>query len=138
MADNVAPHPTDSTTVTRRPSPGSTVVRRRPSPTALSLRPSPAMLKAAPELARVAAVSAFQMLSWTVGATAAGANYVARRAVAGQPATAILQEAAGDLRNFALRTLGLDPGTVPTVTLGPAGKADAANSVRGASVRELQ
>lgn len=137
MADNVAPRPTDSPAVTRRPSPGSTVARRRPSPTALSLRPSPAMLKAAPELARVAAVSAFQMLSWTVGATAAGANYVARRAVAGQPATAILQEAAGDLRNFALRTLGLDPETVPTLSMGTPGALEPTGP-RGASTRELQ
>jgi hypothetical protein len=110
---------------------------QRPSPTGRVLRPSPAVLKAGPELARVAAVSAFQMLSWTVGATAAGANYVARRAVAGQPATAILQEAAGDLRNFALRTLGLDPDTVPTMTLGSSGGTDR-TSARGASVRELQ
>src|SRR4051812_14847114 len=126
MADNLAPVPGDSRAVTRRPSPG---LPRRPLPTGGGLRPSPAVLKAAPELARVAAVSAFQMLSWTVGATAAGANYVARRAVAGQPATAILQEAAGDLRNFALRTLGLDPGTVPTVTLGPAGASDRSSAV---------
>ncbi len=134
MVDNVEPATGESTAVTRRPRPG---LPRRPSPTALSLRPSPAVLKAAPELARVAAVSAFQMLSWTVGATAAGANYVARRAVAGQPATSILQEAAGDLRNFALRTLGLDPETVPTVSLGPAGAPDRSGP-RGASTRELQ
>jgi hypothetical protein len=92
------------------------------------------VLRAAPELARVAAVSAFQMLSWTVGATAAGANYVARRAVEGQPATAILQEAAGDLRSFALRTLGLDPDAMPTMGLGAGDRG----LPRGASSRELQ
>src|SRR6266496_87218 len=98
------------TSITRRPQPGAP---RRPSPGGLAIRPNPAMLRAAPNLARVAAVSTLHLIGWSVGAAAAGANYVVRRSVEGQPPTAILQEAAGDLRNFALRALGIDPGTVP-------------------------
>jgi abortive infection alpha-like protein len=79
-------------------------------------------------------VSAFTMLSWTIGATAAGANYVARRAAEGQPATAIVSEAAGDLRKFALRALGLDPDVVPSVSLGLSG----VDGERGTSASELQ
>lgn len=71
------------------------------------------MVRAAPGLARVAAVSAWHIVSWSVGATVAGANYVARRAVEGEPATAILQEAANDLRNVAWRALGLQDGLLP-------------------------
>jgi hypothetical protein len=138
MIENVEPSADEPVTaMTPRPGPG--LPRRRPRPGAgATLRPNPAVLRAAPELARVAAVSAFHMLSWTIGATAAGANYVARRAVEGQAATAIVQEAAGDLRNFALRALGLDPDVVPTVSLGSAGIGGDRVPARGASARELQ
>lgn len=102
-----------------RPQPGAP---RRPSPGALALRPNPAMLRAAPNLARMAAVSTLHLVGWTVGAAAAGANYVVRRTMEGQPPTAILQEAAGDLRNFALRALGIDPRSLPTVALGASGQ----------------
>ena len=37
--------------------------------------------------------------SWSVSATVAGANYVAQRAIDGEAPTAILQDAAGDLRS---------------------------------------
>jgi len=82
------------------------VVRPRPTP-AGSLRPSPAVVRAAPEVARVAAVSAFHLASWTIGAAIAGANYVARRAVDGESAATILQEAAADLRGAAWRARSL-------------------------------
>jgi hypothetical protein len=137
MADNVVSDAGDAgTSLTHRPQPGAP---RRPSPgIGLSLRPSPTMLRAAPNLARVAAVSALHMVSWTVGATAAGANYVVRRSVEGQPATAIIQEAATDLRNFALRALGLDPNTMPTLGTGSFGTPPADRATRAASTRELQ
>lgn len=98
------------TGVLRRPRPGSAapvraagqraVERRRPSPVPLALR-------AGPNLARVAAVSAWRLMNWSVDATTAGAGYVARRAMNGESAASILQEAAGDLRNVAWRALGL-------------------------------
>jgi Abortive infection alpha len=125
--------------ITRRPQPGAP---RRPSPGVLAIRPNPAMLRAAPNVARVAAVSALHLVGWTVGAAAAGANYVVQRSVEGQPPTAILQEAAGDLRNFALRALGIDPGSLPNMTLGAPGaagpSADRGASRGGMSTRELQ
>jgi hypothetical protein len=97
------------------------------------------MIKAAPNLARVAAVSTLQLAGWTVGAAAAGANYIVKRSLEGQSASAIVQEAATDLRNLALRTLGLDPETMPTVALGSQGLPAAdRNAARGMSTRELQ
>jgi hypothetical protein len=105
--------PTDL--VAHRPLPG---LPRRPSPGTLALRPNADILRAAPNLARMAAVSSLHLVGWSVGAAVAGANYVVRRTMEGQPPTSILQEAAGDLRNFALRALGIDPGTLPTVALG--------------------
>ncbi|MDT4920226.1 MAG: hypothetical protein QOI15_1128, partial [Pseudonocardiales bacterium] len=79
-----------------RPQPG---LARRPSPGVLALRPNADLLRAAPSLARMAAVSTLHLVGWSVGAAAAGANYVVRRTMEGQPPTQILQEAAGDLRN---------------------------------------
>ncbi len=136
MPDNVVVEVGDpAKAVIRRPRPG---LPRRPSPTGSGLRPSPAVLLAAPGIARVAAVSAWHMVSWTVGATVAGANYVARRAVEGQPATAILQDAATDLRNVALRTLGLDPQAMPRVGLGGPVQTIDQTVTREASTKELQ
>jgi hypothetical protein len=134
MTDNVVPDDdVAAKAVAARPRPG---LPRRPSPTGSGLRPSPAVLRAAPGLARVAAVSAWHMFSWTIGATVAGANYVARRTVDGQPAAAIVQEAATDLRNLALRGLGINPGAMPTVELTMPGNGNGVP--RGASAGELQ
>jgi hypothetical protein len=96
------------------------------------------MLRAAPNLARVAAVSSLHLVGWTVGAAAAGANYVVRRSMEGQPAASILQEAATDLRNLALRTLGINPETLPTVDIGSGVSGIERVPVKGASTRELQ
>jgi len=52
------------------------------------------VVRAAPEIARVAAVSAFNVFSWGIGASIAGVNYVTRRAMDGEPATAIAHDAA--------------------------------------------
>jgi hypothetical protein len=85
----------------------------RPGP-----RSRPSIVKVAPDLARVAALSAWQVFSWSVGATVAGANYVAQRAADGESATDILHEAATDLRDVAWRALGVgeaaDGAVVPT------------------------
>lgn len=94
----------DEKSVARRPLPG---LPNLPEPGGVSLRPSPSMIRAAPGLARVAAVSAWHIVSWSVGATTSGANYVAKRAMDGEGASTIMQEAASDLRNIAWRALGL-------------------------------
>jgi hypothetical protein len=135
MADDVSAPAPRTELVPHRPRPG---VARRPSP-GIRLRPSPGLLRAAPNLARVAAVSGLHMVGWTVGAAAAGANYVVRRSLEGQPAATIIQEAASDLRNVALRALGIDPDTLPSVDLGgPAGAQAERTAARGTSTRELQ
>ena len=127
LAAELSPH---------RPQPGAP---RRPSPGALALRPNPALLRAAPNLARMAAVSTLHLVGWSVGAAAAGANYILRRSMEGQPPTAILQEAAGDLRNLALKALGIDPRSVPIVALGDSGEDPIDRPVtRNASTSELQ
>ncbi len=86
------------------------LVRKAPpgSRFGISLRPNAEMIKAVPGLARVAAVSAWHVTSWSVGAGVAGTNYVAMRAMRGEPATEIIQDAATDLRSAAWRILGLD------------------------------
>lgn len=115
---------------------GSSAAKRSPG-TSLRPRPRPSIVRATPALARVAAVSAFHALSWGVGASLAGANYVAKRALDGQPATAIVQEAATDLRGAALRVLGLAPDTTMSLGLGLGGPAERGGE-RGASPKELQ
>ncbi|WP_375485900.1 Abi-alpha family protein [uncultured Jatrophihabitans sp.] len=135
LADNIVHGVVDAAkAVTRRPQPGPVIgpdgvsrPRRRPMP-------GPPVLRAAPEVARVAAASAWQLMSWSVGATIAGANYVSKRAVAGEPATAILQEAASDLRSMAWKALGLPAGAAPAAATPPPERPDA----RGASVLDLQ
>jgi hypothetical protein len=75
---------------------------------ALSLRPNAGMIKAAPGLARVAAVSAWHMVSWSFTASTSGATYVMKRAMDGEPATSIVQDAVTDLRTAAWHALGLN------------------------------
>ncbi len=108
-----------------RPSESSAGGRPRPS-AALARRPlpGPGIVRAAPGIARVAAVSAWHLAGWSVNATIASANYVARRAVEGEPAGAILQEAARDLRTVAWRALGLRQDILPAApTASPAPSA---------------
>jgi hypothetical protein len=60
----------------------------------------------------------------------AGAGYVVRRAVAGQPATAIMQDAANDLRGLAWKALGV---------IGPPGVASSGGDrARGATNEDLR
>ncbi|WP_375475482.1 Abi-alpha family protein [uncultured Jatrophihabitans sp.] len=96
--------------VARRPRPGSASAVRAG---VAMRRPSPSLVRAAPDVARVAAVSAWRVFSWSLGATVASANYVAQRAIDGDPPTAILQDAANDLRNVAWRALGVREDIAP-------------------------
>ncbi len=96
----------------RRPRPGVS----RMGPAGSGRRPSPSLISAAPNVARVAAVSAWHVVSWSLGATIAGANYVAQRAIEGEAATSIMQDAANDLRNVAWRALGLGEDLAPVAT----------------------
>jgi hypothetical protein len=114
----------------RRPSPG--VGARPAQDRGLARRPSPSIVRAGPGLARFAAVSAWNLMSWSVGATVAGANYVAKRAVDGESAPVILQEAATELRNVAWRALGL-----PSEMISTPASAER-STARDASMQDLQ
>jgi hypothetical protein len=95
----------------RRPSPRPLPALREPAETAL--RPGLGALRAVPGLARVASATAWHAVGWTVGATRASASYVAKRAVEGEPPAVILQEAANDLRKYAVQALGLNAAPFP-------------------------
>jgi hypothetical protein len=101
--DDEEPNPSTQRPSTQRPS----TQRPLTDPGRLIPRPRASMVRVAPELARVAALTAWQAFSWSVGATVAGANYVTQRAADGESATEILQDAATDLRNVAWRALGV-------------------------------
>jgi hypothetical protein len=73
----------------------------------LARRPRPGLGRGAPNLARVAAESAWQVASWSLGATIASANFVTRRALDGEAPSAIMSDAARELRSAAWRALGL-------------------------------
>ena len=86
------------------------------------------VLRAAPDVARVAALSSWRLGGWALTAAAQCTGYVVRRAVAGESAAAILQEAATDLRTTAWRALGL---------VGP-GEPRGARGARASSADELR
>jgi hypothetical protein len=138
MVDHPGPGPADAEkAVERRPRPG--ITPRPSTPAEVARRPRPSVVRAAPGIARVAAVSALNAVSWGNGASVAGANYLARRAVEGQPATAIAQEAANDLRNAALKALGIQLDGVPNVSVGlTIGGSGDRPVPPNASTRELQ
>ena len=94
------------------------------------LRQGLGVLRAMPGLARVATVSAWNAVNWSFGATRASAEYVAKRAVEGEPPALIIQEAANDLRHYAVRALGLSAGPLPSA-------ADRAAARRGETTNEL-
>jgi hypothetical protein len=71
------------------------------------------MLRAMPGIAKVATASAWNAMTWSVHATRATAEYVARRAIDGEPPALIMQEAAADLRSYAVRALGLNASSGP-------------------------
>jgi hypothetical protein len=121
--------------VARRPRPGSP---RPADAAAVARRPRPSVVRAAPGIARVAAVSALQAASWGIGASIAGANYVARRALDGEPAAAIVQDAAKDLRGAALRALGVQVDGGPNLSLTIGGNGTDRTGAPGATTRDLQ
>src|SRR3954451_2657054 len=138
MADNLVTGAVDAAkAVAGRPRPG---VPRPTDPSAVARRPRPSLVLAAPSIARVAAVSVFNAVSWGIGASIAGANYLTRRALEGQPTAAIVQEAANDLRGAALRALGVQMDGVPNVSLGLTigGASQDRGPLAGATTRELQ
>jgi hypothetical protein len=138
MADNLVSGAVDAAkAVAGRPRPGAP---RPTDPSGVARRPRPSLVAAAPSIARVAAVSAFHAVSWGIGASIASANYLARRALDGQPATAIVQDAANDLRGVALRALGVQLDGVPNVSLGLTigGNGTDRPVPPGASTSELQ
>jgi hypothetical protein len=92
--------------IVRRPGPGRQRARPQGVPAA-QLLPSGVVARAAPGLARVAAMQAWQVMSWSLGAGVASANYLARRTMNGAAATTILHEAATELRSAAWQALGL-------------------------------
>ncbi len=65
------------------------------------------VIGAASGVARFAAVSAWHAVAWSLNAGVSGTNYVVKRAMHGEPATAIVQDAATDLRAAAWRALGV-------------------------------
>jgi hypothetical protein len=77
------------------------------------------LLRGATGLAQVALSTSWRMASWTAQASVSGTGYVLDRAVAGESAAAIIQEAVGDLRSAAWRALGVgaaDPRAVEVAT----------------------
>jgi len=99
--------------------PGKEVARRpRPYPTvdlpAQSMRTGASVLRAAPGLARVASVTAWNALGWSITASRTSASYVAKRAIDGEPPAQILTEAANDLREYVVRQLGLNQASFAT------------------------
>ena len=87
------------------------------------------LIKAAPGVAKVAVTSSVRLAGWTANASLAGAGYVVRRAVAGETAASIMQEAANDLRGVAWRALGL---------IGPPSASTADRPNRTASTDDLR
>lgn len=68
---------------------------------------SSAALGVVPGLARVAAVSSWRMLSWSMQTSAAGSRAVLNRTMSGDPPAEIVANLAHDLRSVAWRALGL-------------------------------
>jgi hypothetical protein len=102
----------------------------------LARRPRPGVLRAGPGLARVAAESAWSLASWSLGATIASANFVARRAMEGQSPSAIMSDAAHELRLAAWRALGLNEAVSTEMTSGSA--QEATTAARTQTSAELQ
>jgi abortive infection alpha-like protein len=100
------------------------VVIRRAEPLPRSAAPPAGVANVLPELVRVAAVSWWRAMSWSVETTAGVAGAVLRRATSGEPPTAVLAALASDARGAAWRALGVaehtDAHGVPEV-ISPAG-----------------
>lgn len=117
--------------------PARTVAERaRSGELARRPRPGPGILRAAPGVARLAGESAWQVASWSLGATIASANFVTRRALAGESPATIMQEAAHELRSVAWRALGLDEQLA--AELAPEQRRRPSPGTRGETPAELQ
>ena len=83
-----------------------------PSQTTVPVGPADIpLLSAGGQLVRVAAVSSWRVAAWSVGAAAAGTAVVLRRATSGEPAPAVIQGIASDLRAAAWHALGIPDST---------------------------
>lgn len=71
----------------------------------------PNLLGIAPQLARLAAVSSWRAAAWSMNAAVASTSVVLRHATSGQPAPAVIQGIASDLRTAAWHALGLQDDT---------------------------
>jgi hypothetical protein len=89
------------------------------------------VLRGAAGLAQVAMTSSWNLVRWTANASVSGTNYVVQRAVAGESAAVIMQEAAQDLRSAAWRALGIMGAVDPR-------GSSAIEKRNGASSEELQ
>ncbi|HEV7192021.1 MAG TPA: DUF4393 domain-containing protein [Jatrophihabitantaceae bacterium] len=63
------------------------------------------------QLVRLAAVSSWRAARWSVNAATTGTSVVLRRATSGQPAPAVIQGIASDLRSAAWHALGIPDST---------------------------
>ena len=117
-------------------------VRIRPRPVKpddrLPIAPSVPGLGVAPAVVRVAAVSGWRAVSWSVGASLAGTRTVLRRATSGDPPAAVIANLAADARGAAWRALGLgeedtDERGVPE-SVGPLGATSDDLRERGAEL----
>lgn len=123
--------------VTVATAPMKAVVRNARQGGPLARRPRPGVLRAAPGLGRVAAESAWQLANWSLGVTAASANFVARRAMEGQRPSAIMSEAVHELRRAAWRALGIDE-TVASEMSSSGAQPEASVAARTQTSAELQ
>jgi hypothetical protein len=69
------------------------------------------VLSVGPQLARVAAASSWRAAAWSLNAAVASTAVVFRHATSGQPAPAVIQGIASDLRTAAWHALGLQDDT---------------------------
>ena len=86
------------------------VVRRAGSPPSPA-PPATSTANIVPELARVAVVSWWRAVTWSVGTSVAATNAVLQRAASGEPPAAVITGLASDARAAAWRALGLSEHT---------------------------
>ena len=89
------------------------------------------LLRGAAGFAQVALKTSWRLASWTAQASVVGTNYVMDRAVAGESAAAIMQEAVQDLRAAAWKALGIMSAADPRA-------AAAERALRDSDVDELR
>jgi hypothetical protein len=89
------------------------------------------LIRGAAGFAQVAWRTSWRLASWTAHASVAGTNYVMDRAVAGESAAAIMQEAVHDLRAAAWQALGIMSASDPRA-------AAAERALRDSDVEELR